>query len=418
MSLPKINLVVVGHKDHGKSTLIGRLLYDSKAIMAQKLAEIRTELEQSGKEFEFAYLMDSLEEERRGGLTIDIMHTPFKSEKYEYTIIDCPGHKEFIEKMLTGASEADAAVLVVSAKEGIGDQTRQHAFLIKTLGIKQLVVAINKLDRLDYQEKYYVETCKQLTQILQELGYSNINMIPISAMKGDNVFTKSKNMPWYTGPTLIETLDQKIIPNTLPVNKPLRGVVQDNYPYENNQMITASKIETGTIKVGKKIIFNPSKKTSTVKKILALGSEATKAGPGDSVGLILEDNTVIERGEVLSYPENQPEKVESFVAEVILFPHIKIRKGDIITIRIGTAEKKCKVEKILTEIDSINLTIVSNNPEMLERESAVGELKIIPLEPLSVEKYSEFPELGRFVIEGKKGTAGAGIILEINSQKG
>jgi len=414
MSLPKINLVVVGHKDHGKSTLIGRLLYDSKAIMKQKLAEIQTELKQSGKQFEFAFLMDSLEEERKGGLTIDIMHTPFKSNKYQYTIIDCPGHKEFIEKMLTGASQADAAVLVVSAKEGIEDQTRQHAFLIKTLGIKQLVVAINKLDSLDYKETKYTKTCKLVTKILQDLGYNNINMIPISAIKGDNVFIKSKNMPWYEGPTLIETLDQQIIPKTLPLNKPLRAVVQDNYPYENNQMITACKIETGILEVGKRIIFNPSGTTTTLRKILATSSEAKKAEPGDSVGLILEENPIVDRGEVLSYPEKQPQKVKSFIAEVILFPQIQIRKGDILTIRVGTAEKKCKATKILTEIDPINLSQLSTNPEMLQQQS-VGELELTPLEPISVEKHSDFPELGRFVIEGKKGTAAAGIILEINT---
>ena len=166
--LPKINLVVIGHKDHGKSTLIGRLLYDSKAILEQKLQEIRTELEGTSKqEFKFAFLLDSLEEERKGGLTIDIMQTPFKSKKFFYTIIDCPGHKEFIKKMLTGASQADAAVLVVSAKEGIEDQTKQHAFLAKTLGISQLVVAVNKMDQIDYRESVFAKTCKNLEDILE-----------------------------------------------------------------------------------------------------------------------------------------------------------------------------------------------------------------------------------------------------------
>ena len=413
MSVPRINLVVVGHKDHGKSTLIGRLLYDSKAIMEQKLDEIRTELKQTGKEFEFAFLLDSLEEERKGGLTIDIMHTPFKSKKYLYTIIDCPGHKEFIEKMLTGASEADAAVLVVSAKEGIEAQTRQHAFLIKTLGVKQLVVAVNKLDMVDYQESKYQETCQRLKPVLQSLGYNDVDMIPISAMKGDNIFKKSENMPWYKGPTLIETLDQKIIPITLPLNKPLRAVVQDVYPYENDQTIVACKVETGTLEVGKTVVFTPSGTSGLLEKILVFGSEATKAEPGDSVGLILEDNMVVERGEVLSYPQNQPKTVKSFVAEVILFSHIQVRNGDVLTIRCGTAEKKCKVTKILTEIDAVNLTTLSENPEMLDRE-AVGELELTALEPISVEKYSDFPELGRFVIEGKKGTVAAGIILGIN----
>ncbi len=413
MSLSNINLVVVGHKDHGKSTLIGRLLYDSKAIMSQKLEEIQTELKRSGKKFEFAYLMDSLEEERKGGLTIDIMHTPFKSNKYLYTIIDCPGHKEFIQKMLTGASEADAAVLVVSAKEGIEDQTRQHAFLIKTLGIKQLVVAVNKMDIVDYQENRYNKTCKELEPVLASLGYHNIDMIPISAMKGDNVFQKSKKMPWYKGSTLIETLDQKVIPSTLPTNKPLRGVVQDLYPYEKDQKIVACKIETGILTPKKEIIFSPSRKKATIKKLLAFGTETTKAESGDSIGLILDDHTSIERGEILSTPQNLPPTPKNFTAEVILFQNIQIKTGDELIIHYGTAEKKCKVTKILTEIDPVNLNISRENPTKLDPET-VGTLELTPQEPLSIEKHSDFPELGRFVIQGKKGTAAAGIILDIN----
>jgi len=413
VSVPRINLVVVGHKDHGKSTLIGRLLYDSKAIMKQKLDEIRTELKQSGKKFEFAFLLDSLEEERKGGLTIDIMHTPFKSKKYLYTIIDCPGHKEFIEKMLTGASEADAAVLVVSAKEGIQDQTRQHAFLIKTLGVKQLVVAVNKLDSVDYQENKYKQTCEELKPVLHSLGYQNVDMIPISAMKGDNVFKKSEKMPWYKESTLIETLDKKVIPIMLPLNKPLRGVVQDVYQYENDQIV-ACKIETGILTSKREVVFSPSRKKSYVKKILVFGSEATKAEPGDSVGLILDGVAGIERGEVLSYPQNQPQNVKNFVAEVILFSDLQIKDGDVLTIRYGTAEKKCKVTKILIEIDPVNLAVCSKNPKMLDCET-VGEIELSALEPVSVEKYSDFPELGRFVIEGKKGTVAAGIVLDVNN---
>lgn len=414
MSLPRINLVVVGHKDHGKSTLIGRLLYDSKAIMEQKLDEIRTELKRSGKKFEFAFLLDSLEEERKGGLTIDIMHTPFKSKKYLYTIIDCPGHKEFIQKMLTGASEADAAVLVVSAEEGIQDQTRQHAFLIKTLGIKQLVAAVNKMDTVEYQENKYKKTCEELKTVLHSLGYQNVDIIPISAMKGDNVFKKSEKMPWYKGSTLIDTLDQKVIPITLPLNKPLRGVVQDTYPYENHQKIVACKIETGTLRPGKEIIFNPSRKKAYLKKILVFGSESTKAEPGDSVGLLLNGVTDIERGEVLSYPQNQPQNVKNLVAEVILFSDIQIKNDDILTIRYGTANKKCRAKKILTEIDPVNLDVRAKNPKILDSET-VGEIELSALEPMSLEKYSDFPELGRFVIEGKKGTVAAGIVLDINS---
>ena len=413
MSLPRINLVIIGHKDHGKSTLIGRLLYDSKAIQEKKLEDIKAELKQTGKrKFEFAFLLDSLEEERRGGLTIDIMQTPFKSKKYLYTIIDCPGHREFIKKMLTGASQADAAVLVVSAKEGIQDQTRQHTFLIKTLGIKQLVVAVNKMDKVGYKESSYQETCNQLRPILQSLGYNDVPMVPVSAMEGDNVYKKSRKMGWYKGPTLIETLDEKIVPLSLPLNKPLRGVVQDVYPYEGNKQVIACKIESGVLKPKKDVVFNPSGKTGRLEKILSFGTVMEKAEPGESVGLLVNNVDDVERGEVLSYADNQPMKVKSFTAEVILFSGIQIREGDNITIRYGTAEKKCRVRKILSEIDPVNLTVKAESPKVLKDET-VGEVELLALEPVCLEKYSDSPELGRFVIEGKKGTAAAGIVLEI-----
>ncbi len=412
MSIPRVNLVVVGHKDHGKSTLIGRLLYDSKAIQEKKLEDIRTELEQTGKEFEFAFLLDSLEEERRGGLTIDIMQTPFRSKKYLYTIIDCPGHREFIKKMLTGASQADAAVLVVSAKEGIQDQTRQHTFLIKTLDIEQLIVAVNKMDEVSYREEPYRQICKELRKVLRSLGYSDIPMIPISAMKGDNVYKRSDKMRWHKGETLIETLDESIAPTKLPSKKPLRGVVQDIYPYEGNQQVIACKILTGTLKVGENIVFTPSGKRGLLKNILVFGASTEKAEPGDSVGLIIDGVETVERGEVLSHPENQPGNVKKFIAEIILVSDMKMEKGGELTIRYGTAQRKCRVQEIISEIDPVNLTVRSKYPDVLKDES-VGEVELAALEPLCIEKYSEFPELGRFVVEGKKGTAAAGIVLSV-----
>ena len=354
--LPKINLVVIGHKDHGKSTLVGRLLYDSKAILEQKLQEIRTELERTGKkEFEFAFLLDSLEEERKGGLTIDIMQTPFKSKKYFYTIIDCPGHREFIKKMLTGASQADAAVLVVSAKEGIEDQTKQHTFLAKTLGITQLVVAINKMDQVGYQESVFTKTSKNLDEVLKPLGFENVAKVPISAFNGDNVFIESQKMEWYGGLTLIDTLDKNVKPVQLPLNKPLRGCVQDVYKQENNEIVVC-KIETGMLNAGKIVYFSPSAKKGIVKAIETFGSQLEKAKPGDSVGVIIDGVQDVQRGEVISYPENPAKKAKSFIAEIILFSDTEIKNGDVHIIRCGTAERKCKVEKILTEIDPSSST--------------------------------------------------------------
>ncbi|MCW4038759.1 MAG: GTP-binding protein [Candidatus Bathyarchaeota archaeon] len=409
--MPRINLVVVGHKDHGKSTLIGRLLYDSKAVRQQQIDEIRTELTPSGKPFEFAFLLDSLEEERQGGLTIDIMQTPFTSQKYLYTIIDCPGHREFIKKMLTGASQADAAVLVASAKEGVESQTRQHAFLIKKLGIQQLVVAINKMDAVAYRESSYKTIGDELTPLLRDLGYHHVPLIPVSAMNGDNVYAKTEKMTWHTGSTLIDALDETIRAPNPPANKPLRAVVQDIYPYEGNQTIIACKIETGTLQTQTNVVFNPLGQTGRLNQILVYGSDVERAEPGDPVGLIVDGVDAVERGDVLSYPHNQPNVVTHLVAEVILFSDTPLQEGAEITLRYGTAEKRCRVQKIRSEMDPVRLTITSQNPRLL-RGNSVGVIELSAREPLCLEKYSDVPQLGRFIIEDKKGAVAAGIVLE------
>ena len=414
MNFKKINLVVVGHKDHGKSTLIGRLLYDSNAIPEQKLQEVEAELKKAGDEgFRFAFLLDSLEEERRGGLTIDIVQTPFKSKKYLYTIIDCPGHREFIKKMFTGASQADAAVLVASAKEGIQDQTKQHTFLIKMLGIQKLIVAVNKMDQANFEEAKFKEICMKLQPILDSLNYKNSPIVPISALKGENVLKKSERMGWYKGLSLIETLDDNVSSSTHPVDKPLRASVQDVYDPEGRRIIVC-KILTGVMEKNKMISFDPSGVTDTIQKIDMLGKEVERAEAGDSVGIVVGNLAPVERGEVISYPQKRAKVPKSFVAEIILFSDVKVKNNEVLTIRCGTAQRKCKVEKILDRIDPVNLVVDAELPETLGNGD-VGRIVLSPVEPLCVETYSEFPELGRFVVEGGKGTEAAGIIIETHS---
>jgi len=412
MRLGKINLVIIGHKDHGKSTLVGRLLHDSKAVLAQKMREVEAEVKKTGDEgFRFAFLLDTLEEERKGALTIDIMHTPFKTKKNLYTIIDCPGHREFIKKMFTGASQADAAVLVVSAEEGIRDQTKQHAFLIRTLGIQQFIVALNKIDAVEYDETRFVEIRDQLVPILKSLEYENSPIVPVSALTGENVFQKQKRMQWYKGLSLVETLDAVVKPSAPPVDKPLRGCVQDIYEI-NGERIIICKILTGILTEGKIIRFDPLGEKGRVRKIQVFGKGIDRAGPGDSVGLSVDGIRGVERGEVISYPRRRASVVESFVAEIILLSDITMEKGDVLAIRCGTAEKKCEVRRILEKIDAINLTVDAKFPDSL-KGGDVGKLLLSPIEQMSIERFSEFPELGRFVVEGKKGTVAAGIVLEI-----
>ncbi|MDH5460949.1 MAG: GTP-binding protein [Candidatus Bathyarchaeota archaeon] len=413
MTKSTINLVIIGHKDHGKSTLIGRLIYDSKAIPEQKIQEIKEETQRTGRgQFKFSYLLDSLEEERKGGLTIDIMHTPFKTRKHLYTIIDCPGHKEFIKNMITGASQADAAVLVISAKEGIEDQTKQHTYLVKTLGIKQLVVAVNKMDEINYDQSIFQEILERLNRFLDSLDYKNVPTIPLSALRGDNVFKKSRKMAWYDGTTFIDALDQNITPPALPTDKPLRGFVQDVYDTEKGKIIIC-KIETGSIETGKDLFFSPSTQKGLIKKIELFGKEVDRAEPGDSVELSVGGVDQIRRGEVISYPQNKAEIIQSFTAQIIVLTDIQIENNDVLKIRYGTAERKCKVQKILEKMDPINLTTQQKLHGGL-KDGDIARVKFSTLDPTCLEKYSEIPQLGRFVVEGKKGTAAAGIVLKVN----
>lgn len=411
-NLSKIDLVVIGHKDHGKSTLIGRLLYDSNAIPQQKLQEVEAELEKAGDEgFRFAFILDTLEEERRGGLTIDIMQTPFKTKRHLYTIIDCPGHREFIKKMLTGASQADAALLVVSAKEGMGDQTRQHAFLAKTLGIGQIVVAINKMDQVGYDEGAFVKASISLDDALMSLGYENVPKVPISAFNGDNVVVRSRNMDWYGGPTLVDTLDGAVKPRRSLEDRPLRGCVQDVYERQDGRVIIC-KIETGVLEKGRSVCLSPSGRIGKVKAMDLFGVQLERAKPGDSVGIAMDMVQGIERGEVISYPETRAKGAKAFTAETILFSGTGMRNGDTCAIRCGTAERNCRIEEILNEIDPVKLTVSAISPKAL-RGGSVGEVKFVPLVPMCVERHSDFPPLGRFVIGGGKGPVGAGIVISV-----
>jgi elongation factor 1-alpha len=284
--------------------------------------------------------------------------------------------------------------------------------LIKTLGIHQLVVAVNKMDEMAYKQSRHDEVCRKIDPILASLGYEQTLKIPISAMEGDNVFTKSQTMTWYAGFPLIDALDNAISPSVLPVNKPLRGFVQDTYQQEGVTII-ACKVETGILEAGRRIAFSPSGKERRLETIEVFSGEARKAGPGDAVGLHVEEAEDVERGEVVSYPENKPREVKSFVAEIILFSSTKIRAGDTVTIRYGTAEKQCEVKSILKDIDPVNLTVRREFPKHLQAGS-VGEVEFSALQPLCVEKYSELPQLGRFVIEGTKGASAAGIVLEVH----
>ena len=400
-----VNVVIVGHIDHGKSTLIGRLLYDSGALSNEKLAEIQKLLEEYKRRFEFAAFLDSFEEELREERTIDTTRVLFKGREHYYTIVDVPGHKEFIKNMLTGACHAQTAVLVVSASDGVQEQTGRHAFLVHMLGIKNLLVAVNKMDLVDYNESSFKEIKNETNRLLSSLGYSEVKFIPISAMQGDNVYSPSEMMTWYSGTTLIQALDA-----TKPEQenqRPLRFAVQDTYTIDSDNIIVG-RVESSTLIQNKEIIFQPSGVKGKVEKIKIFPSEVREAKVGASVGLMIGNK--VERGNVGGYLDFPPVPAVGFLGELVLLNGV-LREGDELWLKCGTGKTRCRVKEIKERISSdTGKAIEGNMMEIRENEAAVASFDI---EPLVVEKFSDIPEMGRFILTKEEENVGAGVILQI-----
>jgi len=398
-----ISVVIVGHVDHGKSTLIGRLLYDSETLPEDKLVEIQKLLEEYKKRFEFAYFLDSFEEELKEERTIDTTRVLFKGKNY-YTIVDVPGHKEFIKNMLSGACHAQVAILVVSAPDGVQEQTRRHAFLTHMLGIKKLIVAINKMDLEGYQQDAFDRVKGETVQLLSSLGYSEVRFIPISAMEGDNVYKPSPRVQWYQGPTLIQALDG-MEPEEL-AEKPLRFVVQDVYLVDSEK-ITVGRVESGTLMSGDELVFQPSGVKGTVEKIKVFPGEVPGAKSGDSVGIVV--GCEASRGSVAGHLGKIPIPADTFLGEVVLLEGT-LKRGDELEIKCGTNRTGCLVQEIKERISSETGEVIGKNiAEIGENEAATIVFKT---GPLVVEKFSEIPELGRFVLARGAKNIAAGVVLE------
>ena len=395
------NVVIVGHVDHGKSTLIGRLLYDSDSITEGRVEEIQMLATEYKRRFEFAYFLDSFDDELKEERTIDTTGVMFKGKNL-YTITDVPGHKEFIKNMLTGASHADVAVLVVAADEGIQEQTRRHAFLLHMLGIKQLFVVVNKMDAVDYEQEVFQDIKNGVAQLLTSFGYDNVDFIPGSAIEGDNIYKRSEQMKWYQGPTLIEALDEVKLSKEV---KPLRFVVQDIYLVDSNKLIVG-RIESGMLRKSDEVVFYPSGVKGQIEKIKIFQDELEKAEAGDSVGIIA--NCEPKRGDVCGLIENPPAPTEHFLGEAVLLDS-NLSKGDTVELRCGTQRVKCKIKEIREKINSETGEVMEKYPNQInEHEAAVI---LFATEPLVVEKFSDIPELGRFILVRDK-NIGAGIVLE------
>lgn len=403
------NIVITGHVDHGKSTLIGRLLYDSQNIKDKRIEEVKKIAAEYKKKFEFAHLLDSLEEEVKEEKTIDTTQVIFKGKNY-YTIIDAPGHKEFLKNMLTGASYAHAGVLVVSAFEGVEEQTRRHLFLLHFLGISQIFICINKLDKLDYQKTSFEKMKKELTEILTSLGYhpGKIPFIPISALEGDNVYDKSRKISWYQGPTLIEALDENIKLEEENTSL-LRFVVQDTYQIKKEKIVVG-RVEAGTLREKDEVIFSPSGLKTRIKEIKVFGKKIKEADLGDSIGLILQEDGRIKRGEVCGLLDFPPLARTNFLGEMVLLSG-QVQENESLFIKCATSKVKCQVSKIIKKVDSETAKEIHTDSKKLNlNEAAWIQFKLS--EPVVVEEYTQVPALGRFILEKNGKNIAAGIVLE------
>jgi elongation factor 1-alpha len=417
---PHQNLAIIGHVDHGKSTLVGRLLFETGSVPEHVIEQHREEAEEKGKGgFEFAYVMDNLAEERERGVTIDIAHQEFDTDTYYFTIVDCPGHRDFVKNMITGASQADNAVLVVAADDGVQPQTQEHVFLARTLGIGELIVGVNKMDVVDYSESEYESVVGEVKQLLDQVGFatSDASFIPISAFEGDNVAEASDNTSWFDGPTLLEALNNLPEPQP-PTDAPLRTPVQDVYTISGIGTVAVGRVETGIMNPGDTVSFQPSDVGGEVKSIEMHHEEVDEAGPGDNVGFNVRGvgNDDIRRGDVCGSADDPPTVAETFEAQIVVMQHPSvITAGYTPVFHAHTAQVACTIESIDAKIDSSTGEVTEENPDFIQSGDA-AKVTVRPQKPLSLEPSDEIPELGSFAVRDMGQTIAAGRVLSVTER--
>ena len=417
---PHINLVFIGHVDHGKSTLVGRTLYDTGALSEQDYRKLKAEAESRGKgSFAFAYAMDQLKEERERGVTIDVAYRKFDGKKNTFTIIDAPGHKDFVKNMITGTSQADAAVLVIAAKEGIQPQTKEHAFLAQVMGLKQLIVAVNKMDEVNYDQGRFNQLKTEIEKLLTGVGYKpeQFKIIPLSAWIGDNIAKKSEKLSWFKGETLVDALDALTAPSP-PTDKPLRLPIQDVYNIKGVGTVPVGRVETGILKPGETLIFMPSGKSGEVKTIEMHHEQLLQALPGDNIGFNVRGiaKNEISRGDVAGHTSNVPTVAKDFTAQIVVLNHptaIPINYTPVF--HMHTAQLSCIFTELQKKLDPKTGQAKEENPKFLKTGDA-AIVKITPTKPVCVETFKEFPQLGRFAVRDMGATVAAGIILSITKK--
>ena len=404
------NIVVVGHVDHGKSTLLGRLFADTGSLPEGKLEKVRAICRRQGKEFEYAFLFDAFLEEQEQGITIDSARTFFAWKDRQYIIIDAPGHKEFLKNMISGAARAEAALLLIDAQEGVKEQSKRHGHLLSLLGVRQVAVVVNKMDLVGYREDFYGAIEKEYREFLTQLRVEPDRFVPVSAKLGDNIAEKSSNMPWYRGPTVLETLGLfRKEPDR--DHRPLRFPVQDVYKFDARRIV-AGRIAAGKIRVGDRLIFSPSNKSANVKTIEGFNVEpvATEAKAGESTGITLDEQIFIGRGEIASHPESPPLESTAFRCNLFWLGRRPLETGKKYLLRLATREVDCEVSAIHRIIDAADLEARQTGTSVAKNE--VAELTIHTRAPIAFDRYGDFEVTGRFVLVDQYDLCGGGIITE------
>jgi len=432
-----ISIVVIGHVDSGKSTSTGHMIYKCGGIDKRTIDKFEKEAQETGKgSFKYAWVLDKLKAERERGITIDIALWKFETSKFHVTIIDAPGHRDFIKNMITGTSQADCAVLIVAA--GVGEfeagiskngQTREHALLAFTLGVKQLIVAVNKMDSTEpkYSEKRFGEITKEVSNYIKKIGYNpkKVAFVPISGWHGDNMIEATPNMSWYkgwstdtgSGKTLLEALDN-ITPPTRPTDQPLRLPLQDVYKIGGIGTVPVGRVETGVLKPGMVVTFAPAMVTTEVKSVEMHHTQLAEANPGDNVGFNVKNVSVkdIKRGNVASNSKNKPAAgANTFDAQVIILNHPgEIRQGYTPVLDCHTAHIACRFDAIKEKIDRRSGKSLEEAPKFVKSgDACIATLK--PTKPMCVESFKDFPPLGRFAVRDMRQTVAVGVIKAVDT---
>ncbi len=422
---PIMNVVFVGHVDAGKSTTIGRLFYDTGAVSEQEMTKLKEEAAKHGKAgFEFAFVMDNIKEERERGVTIDLAYKKIITQKFEITIIDAPGHRDFVKNMITGASQADAAFLVVSGVTGVEPQTKEHLWLLRTMGVKNIAVLINKMDMAGYDEAKYNKAKEDVTNLLKQVGYKieSVSFIAGSGLIGDNVTKKSAKMPWYKGPTVLEQMDLFPAPEK-PTNLPMRMPIQDVYEITGIGTVPVGKIETGIMKVGQKVLILPGRSGSgiegEVRSIEAHHEQLPEGEAGDNVGVNIRGvgKKDLARGDVICEASNPAKIVEEFTAQVAVINHpTVIAKGYTPVFHVHTAQVPCQFIELVSKLDPKTGGVAQEHPDFL-KNGDVAIVRIKPMGNLVLETADTNPYMARFAIRDAGATVAAGICKSLVEKK-